>query len=108
MAYSHLGLTKKFDLLPTEKNYIPKILKNIDTSKAARIDRLPRRFLKDGGAIVLVKLIRDICNLSISLKKFPSAFKLAKVKPIFKKGQKINVSNYQPIYFLTANTFKSY
>ena len=47
--YSHFGLTKKFDLLPTEKDYILKILRDIDTSKAAGIDRLPGRFLKDGA-----------------------------------------------------------
>ena len=34
--------------------------------------------------------------LSIYLSKFPSAFKLAKVKPIFKKGLKTNVSNCRP------------
>ena len=83
--YSHLGLTKKYDLLPTEKYYILKILRDIDTSKAAGIDRLPGRFLKD-GADFLAKPVTDICNLSISLNKFPRAIKLAKVKPIFKKG----------------------
>ena len=97
--YSHLGLTKKFELLPTEKDYILKILRDIDTSKAAGIDRLPGRFLKD-GANVLAKPVTDICNLSISLNKFPSAFKLAKVKPSFKKGQKTNFSNYRPISLL--------
>ena len=44
--------------------------------------------------------VTDIYNLSISLNKFPSAFKLAKVKPIFKKGRKTNVSNYRPISLL--------
>ena len=39
--YSHLGLTKKFELLPTKKDYILKILRDIDTSKASCIDRLP-------------------------------------------------------------------
>ena len=97
--YSHLGLTKKFELLPTEKDYILKILRDIDTSKAASIDRLPGRFLND-DANVLAKAVTDICNLFISLNKFPSAFKLAKVKPIFKKGQKTNVSNYRPISLL--------
>ena len=33
--YDHLGLTKKIDLLPTEKDYVLKILRDIDTSKAA-------------------------------------------------------------------------
>ena len=85
--YNHLGLTKKFELLPTEKGYILKILRDIDTSKAAGIGTLPGRFLKD-GANVLAKLVTDICNLSISLNKFPNAFKLAKVKLIVKKGRK--------------------
>ena len=83
--YSHLGLTKKSDLLPTEKDYVLKILRDIDTSKAAGINRLPGRFLKD-GANVLAKPVTDICSLSISLNKSPSAFKLAQVKPISKKG----------------------
>ena len=66
--YSHSGLIKKFDLLPTEKDDALKILRNIDTSKAAGIDRLPGRFLKD-GANVLAKMVTDIYNLSISLNK---------------------------------------
>ena len=75
-------------------------MRDIDNSKAAGIDRLSGRFLKD-GANALVKPIKDICNLSISLNKSPSAFKLAKVKPIFKKGWKTNVSNYRLISLLT-------
>ena len=97
--YSHLGLTKKFELLLTEKDNILKILIDIDTSKAAGIDRLPGRLLKD-GVDVLAKPVTDICNLSISLNKFPSAFKLAKGNSIFKKGRKTNVSNYWPISLL--------
>ena len=72
-----------------------KILRDIDTSKAAGIDRLLGRFLKD-GANVLAKPVTDICNLSMSLNKFPSSLKLAKVKPI----SKTSVSNYRPISLL--------
>ena len=85
--YSHLGLTNKFELLPTKKGYILEILRDIDTSKAAGIGTLPGRFLID-GANALAKLVTDIYNLSISLNKFPNAFKLAKVKLIVKKGRK--------------------
>ena len=89
--YNHLGLTKKFELLPTEKHYLLKVLRDIVTSKAAGIDRLPVKFLKD-GANVLAKTVTDICNLSISLNKFPSkflsAFKLTKVKTYFRKRTK--------------------
>ena len=90
--YSHLGLTKQFDLLPTEKDYALKISRDINPLKAAGIVRLPGRLLKH-GADVLAKSITDISNLSISFNKYPRAFKLAKVKPIFKKGRKTNVSN---------------
>ena len=63
-----------------------KILKDIDTTKATDIDRLLGRFLKDGADVLLAKPVRDICNLSISLHKCLNAFKLAHVKPIFRKG----------------------
>ena len=93
---SHLGLTKTFDLLLAEKKYILKILRDINTSKAAGNDSLPRRCLKD-GTNVLGKPVTDICNFLISSNKLPSAFKLANVKPIFKKDGKTNVSNYRLI-----------
>ena len=53
---SHLGLTKKFKLLPTEKDYVLKILRDINTSKAAGTDRLPGRFLKDGANVLANRL----------------------------------------------------
>ena len=74
-------------------------MRDIETSKAAGIDSLPGRFLKD-GANILAKLITGICNLSMPLNKLPSAFKLAKVKSIFKKGWKTNVLSYWPISLL--------
>ena len=94
---SHLRLNAKFDLLPKEKDYVLKMLRDINTSKSVDIDILPGRFLKD-GADVLAKPVPDICNLSISFNKFPSAFKSAKVKPIFIKGRKTNASSYR--YYL--------
>ena len=87
-CYSHLGLTKNFESLHTEKDYILKILRDIDTSKAAGFDRPPGRFLKD-GANVLARPVTDICNLLISLNKFPSAFKLAKVNLFSKKDERL-------------------
>ena len=71
---SHLGLTKKFDLLPTEKDYVLKILRDVDTLKAAAINRLLGRFLKD-GANFLAKPGTDISNISMSLNKFAGDFK---------------------------------
>ena len=52
--YSHLGLTKNMIyILPTEKYYVLEAFRDIDTSKAASIDRLPGGFLKDGANALL-------------------------------------------------------
>ena len=40
-------------------------MENIEISKAAAIDKLPGRFLKDGNEI-LSKPVSEICNLSVS------------------------------------------
>ena len=74
-------------------------MENIEISKASGIDKLPGRFLKD-GAKILSKPISEICNLSISHGIFPNACKVAKLKPIFRKGKKVEPSNYRPISLL--------
>ena len=81
---------------PTTEDIVLKLLKNIDISKAAGVDNLPGRFLKD-GAVILAKPVTEICNLSIKSKIFPDPCKLAKLKPIFKKGSRMDPSNYRPI-----------
>ena len=57
------------------------------------------RFFKD-GADILAKPVSALCNLSISQGAFPSPCKVAKLKPIFKKGKKTDPSNYRPISLL--------
>ena len=52
-------MTKKIDVLLTEKDYVLKVLRDINTSKAVGIDRLPVIFLKD-GTDVLANLVTDI------------------------------------------------
>ena len=75
--YKDLNITTKFQLKLTTEFIVPELLKNIDISKAAGIDNLPRRFLKD-GAVILPKPITKICNLSTKLIIFSDPCKLAK------------------------------
>ena len=84
---------------PITENIVSKLLKNIDISKAVGIDNLPGRFLKD-GAVILAKPVTEICNLSIKSIIFPDPCKLAKLKSIFKKGSRMDPSNYRPISLL--------
>ena len=97
--YSSFAITTDFCLVGTTEKQVLKILQDIKSSKATGIDELSGRFLKD-GADILAKPVSALCNLSISRGVFPSACKVAKLKPIFKKGKKTDPSNYRPISLL--------
>ena len=97
--YSIFAITTDFCLVGTTEKQVLKIMQDIKSSKAAGIDKLSGRFLKD-GADILAKPVSALCNLSISRGVFPSACKVAKLKPIFKKGKKTDPSNYRPISLL--------
>ena len=58
-----------------------------------------RKFLKEGASI-LATPITELCNLSISLACFPDDCKQAKLKPLFKKGNKDEPKYYRPITLL--------
>ena len=69
-------------------NTSEQIVLKIMTNKAAGVDRLSPKFLKD-GANILAKAISALCNLSISKGVLPNACKVAKLKPIFKREGKL-------------------
>ena len=82
-----------------ESSNIFKIPKNFDESKALGIDDLSGIFLKDGASL-LATPITQLYNLSISSGRFPDTLKIAKLKPLFKKGFKRDPKNYRPISLL--------
>ena len=94
---SSLTITDDFCLNKTSENKVFNIIKKIDISKTAGIDRLSGCFLR-GGAEILSRPISEICNLLISRRAvFPDAGKAAALKPIYKKGEKRHTSNYGPV-----------
>ena len=50
--------------------------------------------------MILAEPIRDIFNLSVKLSTFPDKCKVAKLKPLYKKGSKLDPKNYRPISLL--------
>ena len=99
--YSIFTISDDFCLSNASNEEVLKIIANIESSKAAEVDKPSGRFLKD-GVNILAKLISALCNLSISQVVFPNACKLAKLKPIFKNGKKTDPSNYRPISLLPS------
>ena len=78
---------------------ISDFLKELKTNKATGIDNLSDRFLKDGPKVFATPLAQ-IYYLSIKLSTVPDECKIAKLKPIYKKGKKTDPKNYRPISFL--------
>ena len=65
--YEYVIQDTHFNLASVSKNLILTILKSTQVSKAAGLDGLSDRFLKN-GAKLLAKSISDSCNLSINSK----------------------------------------
>ena len=63
------------------------------------IDNLAGRFLEDGSGTI-AQPITSLINLSIKLSQFPDAGKIAKSKPLYKKGSSLETNIYRPIFLL--------
>ena len=61
--YEKLSLSENFELDSTAEGYLSNILKNVEVTKAARIDQISAKFLKDGARILQ--------NLLVSYVIFP-------------------------------------
>ena len=87
--YKHIRIEcEDFVLRNVDVTTIDKILKN-------RSIQISAKFLKDGAPITAIHLA-NIINVSIKLSKC----KIAKIKPLLKKGIKTEAKNYRPISLL--------
>ena len=91
-------ISEVFHIKSASEETFFKIMKNIEIFKPTNIHKVPGIFLKDGAEIVL-KLINEICNLSISHGIFLNPCKIAKIKPIFKKDKKVDLSKDSSRYW---------
>ena len=87
-----------FEFSGASPEKILNILKGLNPSKAGSIDNLSGKFLKD-GADILARPISQLCNLSIKLSLFPRSCKIAKVKPLFKKGSITPLKTTTPLHY---------
>ena len=86
-------------LTTVSEDFIFNQLKSINPSKSTGIDEIRPIFLRD-GADVLKGAILHIVNLSIESNTIPDIFKYAIVKPLHKKGSRLEPGNYRPISIL--------
>ena len=77
-----------------EETVVLNLLKSINPAKAASLDDIAGKFLKE-DASVLATPLTQLCNLSIHLSIFPHKCKHAKLKPLLKKGITTEAQNYR-------------
>jgi len=80
---------------------VNKIINSIKCKDSAGYDEISSRILKKSAPYIIPPLI-FICNKILSTGIFPERLKFAEVKPLLKKGDPTNCSNYRPISILTS------
>ena len=100
--YLNIGLAPDmYRLKQVDRTFVLGELLAMKCTKSTGLDNIGPKFLKD-GAEALVDIITYLVNMSIRNKVVPSCTKRAKVIPLYKKNNKLDVSNYRPVSVLTS------
>ena len=91
--------SSSFKLKYIHPDKVEQILLNLKNSKSCGLDGIDTFSLKLAGQL-LIPPITHIINLSIQSHQFPTTWKVAKIIPLFKKGDPLNPKNYRPVAIL--------
>ena len=76
-------------------------IKNLKPSGEPGIDGLPPIFVKE-CAVFLLQPLQILFNLSVNTGVMPQVWKNSFITPVFKSGDRSNVSNYRPISLMCS------
>ena len=98
--YKEKGIERNsFKFNVVEQLEVENMVRYIDVSKSAGEDKISGIFLRD-AAEVIASHLTYIMNLSLKSATVPDDFKLARVLPIYKKGNRNYEGNYRPVSIL--------
>ena len=87
-------------LFETNAEEVAKIITNLENKKSTGHDDITVKFIKI-SSIYISELLARVINISIKTGIYPDQLKIAKVIPIYKKGNHSDPSNYRPISILS-------
>ena len=97
---SHLeyltSTNERFQFRPITTNQVLSLLNKLNKSKATGLDKISARLVRECADLICIPLCH-IFNQSLSLGIFPEDWKCARVKPLFKQGNRDDMNNYRPI-----------
>jgi len=82
---------------------IDKIIHSIKSKDSFGYDEISSKILKISAPYILSPLT-FICNKILVTGAFPERMKFSEVKPLYKKGNTMDLSNYRPISLVTSFT----
>lgn len=100
-TWSENPLGKSMGLFSVDEQEIDDIITGLRSDCAVGWDGIPSSVIK-ASRCSLIPPLKHILNLCLAEGIFPEAFKKAVVHPIFKSGDRDNVTNYRPISVLTT------
>jgi hypothetical protein len=75
--------------------------KSLKAKESHGYDEIPTKVIKQNISYISSPLAH-ICNLILSSGTFPTRLKFAKIKPLYKKDERMDISNYRPISLLPS------
>jgi hypothetical protein len=104
LNYLYQVFTRPFPhikLTPVSTKEISEIIKSLKLKNSHGYDEIPTKIIKISLPCIISPLTY-VCNKSSSTGTFPKQFKYSQINPIFKKGNKTEMSNYRPVSLLKS------